>query len=91
MCVCGGGGGVGRSNSGNSHRAENLRFTSSHISHSKGKEALPSLSLYIKSQGRTLTCLPWTHAHLRWALRIIYLVVTLPFFLTKIIRIPLQH
>lgn len=85
MCV------LGRSNSGNSHRAENFRFTSSHISHSKGKEALPSLSLYIKPQGRTLTCLARTHTHLRWALRIIYSVVTLPFFLTKLIRIPLQY
>lgn len=58
MCVCEGMGEVGwGSNTENSHRAENSRLTSSHISHFKKKKALPSLSLYIKSQQRTLICL----------------------------------
>lgn len=45
-----------RSNTENSHRTENFRFTSSHISHFKKKKlVLPSVTLYIKSQGKTLS------------------------------------
>lgn len=44
----------GKSNIENSHRTESFKFTSSHIGHFKRKLALPSLSLYIKSQGKTL-------------------------------------